>query len=119
MTGTGGARETDPREWWSALRTALAATGRAGEVGAIAVAGQQHGLVVLDNRGSPLRGAILWNDTRSAEDAERLTEPARGGDLGELDRAPAGRLVHRLQVGLAAADRARARPDGRCHPAPA
>lgn len=73
VTGTGGARESDPREWWSALRTALAATGRAGEVGAIAIAGQQHGLVVLDGRGSPLRGALLWNDTRSAEDAERLT----------------------------------------------
>ncbi|HKB29107.1 MAG TPA: hypothetical protein VKC59_08795, partial [Candidatus Limnocylindrales bacterium] len=28
VTGTGGARETDPREWWSALRAALAETGR-------------------------------------------------------------------------------------------
>jgi xylulokinase len=73
VTGTGGARETDPREWWSALRAALAATGRAGEVGAISIAGQQHGLVALDSRGSPLRPASLWNDTRSAEDAERLT----------------------------------------------
>lgn len=73
VTGTSGARESDPREWWSALGTALAATGRAGEVGAISIAAQQHGLVVLDSRGSPLRGAMLWNDTRSAEDAERLT----------------------------------------------
>ena len=73
VSGTGGARETDPREWWSALQTALAATGRAGEVGAIAIAGQQHGLVVLDRDGLPLRAAALWNDTRSAEDAERLT----------------------------------------------
>ncbi len=73
VTGAGGARESDPREWWSALRTALAATGRAGEVGAIAIAGQQHGLVVLDTHGVPLRPATLWNDTRAAEDAERLT----------------------------------------------
>ncbi|MDO8485566.1 MAG: FGGY family carbohydrate kinase, partial [Candidatus Limnocylindrales bacterium] len=73
VTGTNGARESDPREWWSALRTALASTGRAGEVGAISIAGQQHGLVVLDRRGLPLRKAVLWNDTRSAEDAERLT----------------------------------------------
>lgn len=73
VTGTGGARESDPREWWSALQTALAATGRASEVGAVSIGGQQHGLVVLDSRGSPLRDAILWNDTRSAEDAERLT----------------------------------------------
>ena len=63
VTGTNGARETDPRSWWSALRDALAATGRAGEVGAIAIGGQQHGLVVLDAAGAPLRPATLWNDT--------------------------------------------------------
>lgn len=74
VTGTGGARETDPREWWSALSAALAATGRATDVGAIAIAGQQHGLVVLDEAGQPLRAATLWNDTRPAEDAERLTQ---------------------------------------------
>lgn len=73
VTGTLGARETDPREWWDALETALAATGRAGEVGAIAIGGQQHGLVVLDRDGGPLRPASLWNDTRAAADAERLT----------------------------------------------
>jgi xylulokinase len=73
VTGTGGARETDPREWWSALRAALAATGQASHVSAIAIAGQQHGLVALDSHGSPLRMATLWNDTRPAEDAERLT----------------------------------------------
>lgn len=74
VTGSGGARESDPREWWSALRTALSATGRVSDIGAIAVAGQQHGLVVLDGDGVPLRNASLWNDTRAAEDAQRLTE---------------------------------------------
>lgn len=73
VTGSGGARESDPRQWWTALRDALAATGRAREVGAIAVAGQQHGLVVLDRAGQPLRAASLWNDTRAAADAEALT----------------------------------------------
>lgn len=72
--GTGGARETDPRDWWTALQAALAATGRAGEIAAIAVAGQQHGLVVLDGQGVPLRPASLWNDTRAAPDAELLTD---------------------------------------------
>jgi len=72
VTGMGGARETDPRTWWTALRDALAATGRAGEVRAISVAGQQHGLVVLGGHGEPLRPAVLWNDTRSAPDAAAL-----------------------------------------------
>ena len=72
VTGTGGARETDPEVWWDALRHALAATGRAHDVAAISIAGQQHGLVVMDGAGRVLRPAILWNDTRSAPDAERL-----------------------------------------------
>ena len=74
VSGSSGARETDPREWWAALRAALAATGLASEVAAIAVGGQQHGLVVLDRAGEPLRKATHWNDTRPAEDAERLTD---------------------------------------------
>ena len=64
VTGRGGARETDPLVWWSALRDALAQSGMAGSVAAISVAGQQHGMVVLDEGGVPLRPAMLWNDTR-------------------------------------------------------
>ena len=78
VSGTGGARETDPEIWWTALRDALTATGLAGEVHAIAVAGQQHGLVCLDGRGRALRSSILWNDTRSAADAADLVT-AYGG----------------------------------------
>jgi xylulokinase len=79
VTGTEGARETDPEVWWEALRAALAETGRAEEVGAISVAGQQHGLVVTDDAGRPLRPAVLWNDTRSAPDAAELRD-ALGAD---------------------------------------
>ena len=74
VTGEGGARETDPRVWWEALRAALAESGHAADVAAISIAGQQHGLVVLDGHGEPLRPATLWNDTRPAPDALRLTE---------------------------------------------
>ena len=74
VSGERGARETDPREWWEALRTALAQTGRAGEVAALAIGGQQHGLVVLGQDREPLRPAMLWNDTRSAPQAAALAE---------------------------------------------
>jgi xylulokinase len=74
VTGQRGARETDPRTWWSALTTSLAATGRARDVGAIAIGGQQHGLVVLGADGAPLRGSMLWNDTRSSPQAQALIE---------------------------------------------
>jgi xylulokinase len=72
VTGSSGARETDPEGWWSALRDALAQTGRSHEVASISIGGQQHGLVVLDEGGTPLRPAKLWNDTESAADATAM-----------------------------------------------
>jgi len=78
VTGSGGTRETDPVVWWKALATALAETGRASEVRAISVAGQQHGMVVLDDSGAPLRPAKLWNDTESAPDAAAMIETMGG-----------------------------------------
>src|SRR5439155_22068899 len=74
VSGDGGARETDPREWWQAVTAALAETHLASEIAAISVGGQQHGLVALDAAGRPLRPAMLWNDTRASADAARLTE---------------------------------------------
>ncbi|MDN3293576.1 xylulokinase [Streptomyces ficellus] len=76
VSGEAGARESDPEQWWRALAQAVAAAldgldPRA--VTGIAVAGQQHGLVVLDAAGRPLRPALLWNDTRSAPQAAALT----------------------------------------------
>lgn len=78
VTGGHGARESDPRTWWRALAGALEQTGVADEVAAISVAAQQHGLVTLDDDGAPLRDAVLWNDTRAAEDAALLID-ALGG----------------------------------------
>lgn len=80
VTGTGGARESDPEGWWSALRDALGETGLAGEVAAISVAGQQHGMVVLGDDGALLRPAKLWNDTESAPDAAILGDALGGAD---------------------------------------
>jgi xylulokinase len=74
VSGTGGARETDPRVWWEALGQAMAETGMAAGITALSIAGQQHGLVVLDASDQPLRPAMLWNDVRSAPQASRLTE---------------------------------------------
>ncbi|MDH5522008.1 MAG: FGGY family carbohydrate kinase, partial [Acidimicrobiia bacterium] len=66
--------EQDPNAWWSALVAAFTEIDpevRAGIV-AVSVAGQQHGLVLLDAAGDPLRPAKLWNDTESAPQAEAL-----------------------------------------------
>jgi xylulokinase len=63
--------EQDPAAWWSAFEQAWAVAG-APSVAAIAVGGQQHGMVVLDETGAVVRPAKLWNDTESAPDAAWL-----------------------------------------------
>lgn len=64
--------EVDPKAWWDALAVALADAGGLSDVDALAVAGQQHGLVCLDADGDVVRPALLWNDTRSASAATDL-----------------------------------------------
>jgi xylulokinase len=70
--------EVDPAAWWSALQAAAAAAGGLDDVAAVAVGGQQHGMVTLDDAGSVVRPALLWNDTRSAPQAERLVHDLGG-----------------------------------------
>lgn len=73
----GGRAETAPEDWWLATRTAvrvaLAEAGRV-TVTAMAVAGQMHGLVLVDEAGAPLRPAILWLDQRAAAEAVTYAE---------------------------------------------
>ena len=64
--------EIDPRAWTSALETAAGPL--LPRAAAVSVAGQQHGMVALDERDHPVRPALLWNDTRSASAARQLVE---------------------------------------------
>lgn len=71
--------EQDPVAWWSALVSAVRTLGPdLSGVVAMAVAAQQHGLVVLDDTGAPVRPALLWNDTTAAPQADALVA-SRGG----------------------------------------
>ncbi|MFI7100021.1 xylulokinase [Streptomyces sp. NPDC050161] len=70
--------EVAPEAWWQALDEA--GGGLLADVDAVAVAGQQHGLVALDEAGLPLRDALLWNDTRSARAADDLVAELGGPD---------------------------------------
>ncbi|GAB2691248.1 xylulokinase [Nocardia thraciensis] len=68
--------EAPAEAWWRALRSVT--DGLLDGVSAIAVAGQQHGLVALDSDGVPVRKALLWNDTRSAAAATELVAELGG-----------------------------------------
>ena len=78
-----GTSEQDPTAWWDALvhavREALSDATHA-EVAGLAVSGQQHGLVVLDEHDAPVRPAKLWNDTTAADDGRALEERLGGID---------------------------------------
>jgi xylulokinase len=69
--------EQDPELWWratgDAVRAALdAARVTGGEVSAVGLTGQMHGLVLLDEGGRVLRPAILWNDQRTAAECDHI-----------------------------------------------
>jgi xylulokinase len=70
--------EQNPQDWWEtstkSIRQALAQCGAKGEdIKAIGLTGQMHGLVMMDESGAVLRPAILWNDQRTAEECEEIT----------------------------------------------
>ncbi|OZE02709.1 xylulose kinase [Rhodococcus sp. 05-2255-3B1] len=64
--------EIDPQRWKDALDEAVAAAGGLDDVDAVSVGAQQHGMVCLDETGTVVRNALLWNDTRSAQAATDL-----------------------------------------------
>ncbi len=73
--------EQDPSAWWEALCTAVEHSELAPtEIAAVSVAGQQHGMVVLDAQEHVVRPAKLWNDTESAPDARWLIDHLAGAE---------------------------------------
>ncbi|WP_089247865.1 xylulokinase [Rhodococcoides kyotonense] len=80
--------EIDPAVWKDALETAIADAGGLGDVDAVAVGAQQHGMICLDEQGSVVRPALLWNDTRSASSGRDLVD-----ELGAQEWADAVGVV--------------------------
>lgn len=75
----------NPDAWWQAFQEAAEQAGGLDDVAALAVGGQQHGMVLLDDHGRVIRDALLWNDTRSATNADVLI-----ACLGEAEKAADG-----------------------------
>jgi xylulokinase len=71
--------EQDPELWWIATQEAISGVlGQSGvkgsAVAAVGLTGQMHGLVLLDNSGSVLRPAILWNDHRTGAECDEIRD---------------------------------------------
>lgn len=72
-----GWSQQDPADWWRALCDGLPKLLQgfnAGEVAAIGIGGQMHGLVALDNQDAVIRPCILWNDGRTQKQVEYLND---------------------------------------------
>jgi xylulokinase len=70
--------EQPPEAWWAAFEAAWHQAGDP-DVAAVSVAGQQHGMVALDDSRRVIRPAKLWNDTESAPEAASLIDRLPGG----------------------------------------
>ena len=89
-----GWAEQDPEDWWraaqEAIRGAIASTPEPKEpITAIALTGQMHGAVMLDENGAVLRPSLIWCDTRTQPECDWLTEKIGYEKLIELTCNPA------------------------------
>ena len=70
-----GWSEQSPEFWWDAFvsgtKELLSGVDKS-LVSGIGVAGQMHGLVILDNKDNVIRPAILWNDGRTSKETDYL-----------------------------------------------
>ena len=76
--------EVNPQAWWNALNEAIKQAGGIDDVSAISIGGQQHGMVVLDSDGKVIRDALLWNDTRSAGQANEIVAKFDAQGIADL-----------------------------------
>jgi len=81
--------EQSPDLWWDAtvdaITQVLASSGISGdEVNGVGLTGQMHGLVLLDDAGSVLRPAILWNDQRTQAECDEIRDRVGRSRLLEI-----------------------------------
>src|SRR5215472_14957461 len=89
-----GWAEQDPEDWWQA--TILAVRGalkqaqlQGGDIAAIGLSGQMHGVVCLDKASFILRPSLIWCDQRSQAQCDWITSTVGAQRLIQLVSNPA------------------------------
>ena len=79
-----GWSEQNPEDWWRAakitIKQLLKGLRSAGDIKAIGLSGQMHGLVALDKDSRVLRPSILWNDQRTEKQCQEIHDKVGGVD---------------------------------------
>jgi len=81
-----GWSEQEPEKWWEALLTGvkkLVSDIDSQDVVSMGIAGQMHGLVILDEKDEVIRPAILWNDGRTSAETAYLNDSIGSSALAE------------------------------------
>lgn len=89
-----GYSEQDPQHWVDETAAGLkdlleTFNGNAEDIEGISFSGQMHGLVLLDDNKEVLRPAILWNDTRTTAECQRIYDVVGRERLLEITKNPA------------------------------
>lgn len=89
-----GWSEQEPEDWWNGVVGAIRDILQnehidAGAIRGLAVSGQMHGSVFLDDRQQVIRRPLLWNDTRTFPQCQTITETIGEEQLIELAGNPA------------------------------
>lgn len=81
-----GYSEQNPEDWYEKTIEGLKelTEGYGDKIKALSVAGQMHGLVMLDKDDMVLYNAILWNDSRSVEECNYLNNTIGTKSLTEM-----------------------------------
>ena len=76
LTPQAGWTEQKPQDWAQETLAALKEMAEtvSGDIGAIGLSGQMHGMVPLDAKGEVVRPAILWNDQRTGEAVAEINQ---------------------------------------------
>jgi xylulokinase len=89
-----GWAEQDPSDWWracsAAVPQALAQSKlRGDQITCVGLSGQMHGAVLLDERSSVVRPALIWCDVRTENQSRELTAKIGAERLIQLTCNPA------------------------------
>jgi xylulokinase len=89
-----GWTEQEAEAWWQAVVSALQQIISSPEVNpdsiqALSLSGQMHGSVFLDKKNQVIRNPILWNDTRTLEQCQEITQSVGEKELIAMVGNPA------------------------------
>ncbi|MEG1879805.1 MAG: xylulokinase, partial [Oscillospiraceae bacterium] len=87
-----GWAEQRPEDWWNATVSTLKQVTKEvnpSDIVGVGLAGQMHGLVMLNEGGEVIRPAIIWCDGRTSEECDEITEKVGKKRLIDITANPA------------------------------